>query len=109
MAAIEEESKLKGGHAQAVKAGGMRIVQHKSTGVSSGAAAATTDKCSAAVDVANAALKVSTSPPKQPVVPVHAHNDYPTEAVQKTHDKPMPSHDIRQHHCPKPVIHQPRK
>jgi hypothetical protein len=49
------------------------------------------------------------SPPKQTVVPVHAHNDYPTEAVQKTHDKPMPSHDMRQHFCPKPSIHQPRK
>jgi len=102
MAAMEDECKLKGGHAQAVKAGGMRIVQHKNT-------TADKEKTAAASDEANLALKVCTSPPKQTVVPVHAHNDYPTVAVQKTHDKPLPSHDIRQHHCPKPTIHQPRK
>jgi len=49
------------------------------------------------------------SPPKQTVVPVHAHNDYPTQAVQKTHDKPMPTHEVRQHTSMKPTIHQPRK
>lgn len=49
------------------------------------------------------------SPPKQSVVPVHAHNDYPTQAVQKTHEKPMPTHEMRQHTCTKPTIHQPRK
>ncbi|XP_015370250.1 PREDICTED: uncharacterized protein LOC107166196 [Diuraphis noxia] len=96
-----DESKLKGGHAQAVKAGGMRIVQHKNP---------VADKISAAAsDEANSVLKVSTSPPKQTVVPVHAHNDYPTQAVQKTHDKPTPSHEMRQHTCTKPTIHQPRK
>ena len=98
---MEDESKLKAGHAQAVKAGGMRIVQHKNVNPNA-------DKNSAA-DEANSVLKVSTSPPKQSVVPVHAHNDYPTQAVQKTHDKPMPSHEMRQHTCTKPTIHQPRK
>ncbi|CAH1736039.1 unnamed protein product [Aphis gossypii] len=84
-----------------VKAGGMRIVQHKNVN-------STADKNSAA-DEANSVLKVSTSPPKQSVVPVHAHNDYPTQAVQKTHEKPMPTHEMRQHTCTKPTIHQPRK
>ncbi|NP_001155717.1 death-associated protein isoform X1 [Acyrthosiphon pisum] len=100
---MEDESQLKGGHAQAVKAGGMRIVQHKNLNSAA-------DKISAAAsDEANSVLKVSTSPPKQTVVPVHAHNDYPTQAVQKTHDKPTPSHEMRQHTCTKPTIHQPRK
>lgn len=48
------------------------------------------------------------SPPKQSVVPVHARNDYPTQAVQKTHDKLMPSHEMK-HTSTKPTIHQPRK
>jgi len=101
---MEDECKFKAGHAQAVKAGGMRIVQHKNN------APGDKVKCNVpAADVANSVLKISTSPPKQVAVPVHAHNDYPTGAVQKTHDKPVPSHDIRQYSCPKPTIHQPRK
>ncbi|XP_050525008.1 death-associated protein 1 [Daktulosphaira vitifoliae] len=98
---MENETELKGGHPQAVKAGGMRIVQHKSN--------SDKESKSSASDVANSVLKVSTSPPKQNVVPVHNHNDYPTQAVQKTHNKPLPSHDPRQHHAPKPTIHQPSK
>ncbi|XP_022165211.1 uncharacterized protein LOC111030145 [Myzus persicae] len=98
---MEDENKLKGGHAQAVRAGSRRIVQHKNP---------SSDKISAAAsDEANSVLKVSTSPPKQTVVPVHAHNDYPTQAVQKTHDKPTPSHEMRQHTSTRPTIHQPRK
>lgn len=51
------------------------------------------------------------SPPKTSAVsgaPIHGHADFTSEAVQKCHEKPLPTHDVRGN-CVKPVIQQPRK
>jgi len=103
-----EETELKGGHPPAVKAGGMRIKQHK--GPKEDKEGKIT-KEKEQVDEGNATLKVSTSPPKSLTIsgaPARGHADFPAEAVQSFHEKPVPTHDSR--HVTKPtVIHQPRK
>ncbi|KAJ8672510.1 hypothetical protein QAD02_003769 [Eretmocerus hayati] len=103
MSSPSEESKLKAGHPPAVKAGGMRITQHKNP-----------DK-----DREIKALKdpeepkPSTSPPKSIIVSgaqTKGNADFPPEAVQHFHDKPMPTHDARPAHNSRPItINQPRK
>uniref|UniRef100_A0A1B6MH05 Death-associated protein 1 n=1 Tax=Graphocephala atropunctata TaxID=36148 RepID=A0A1B6MH05_9HEMI len=100
-----EEKELKAGHPPAVKAGGMRITQ-RHTGPK--------EPCNVVPDDENnAALKVSTSPPKAVTIsgaPVRGHADFPVEAVQSFHEKPQPTHDSRPGHSSKPQnIHQPRK
>jgi len=103
-----EETELKGGRPPAVKAGGMRITQHKSPKEDK---EGKITKEKEQVDEGNATLKVSTSPPKSLTIsgaPVRGHADFPAEAVQSFHEKPVPTHDSR--HATKPtVIHQPRK
>ncbi|KAL1115492.1 hypothetical protein AAG570_007521 [Ranatra chinensis] len=94
-----------------LKAGGMRITQHKSP---KGAAGSSQDKLADDADLNNAALKVSTSPPKTTTIsgaPMRGHSDFPTEAVQSFHDKPVPTHDTsRANAAGRPnIIHQPRK
>lgn len=53
------------------------------------------------------------SPPKAVTnsgAPVRGHADFPTEAVQSFHEKPLPTHDSRPAHSNKPGhIQQPRK
>lgn len=53
------------------------------------------------------------SPPKSMTIsgaPVRGHADFPTEAIQSFHDKPVPTHDSRPANIGKPnIIHQPRK
>lgn len=52
------------------------------------------------------------SPPKTMIisgVPTKGHADFPPEAVQHYHDKPVPSHDARQSFSRPVVIQQPRK
>ncbi|KAG8224542.1 hypothetical protein J437_LFUL002146 [Ladona fulva] len=103
-----EESQLKAGHPPAVKAGGMRITQHKSPKDES----KETKPCKEEEMDPTTSLKVSSSPPKTVTVsgaPVRGNADFPVEAVQAFHDKPRPTHDVHSHH-PKPGhIHQPRK
>ena len=51
------------------------------------------------------------SPPNVSAVsgaPTHGHSDYPSEAVQKFHDKPIPTHEQRGA-SKKPIIQQPKK
>lgn len=101
MSSKNENCELKAGHPPAVKAGKMRITQHKSSHDSS---------TQMIPDEANV-LKLSASPPKTTVVsgaPVHGHADYPAEAVLKFHEKPLPTHESR---CStvKPFIQQPKK
>lgn len=102
-----EESELKAGHPPAVKAGGMRITQHKTTREEKDA------KVTKEVAESESTLRLSTSPPKTVSIsgaPVRGHADFPTEAVQSFHDKPVPTHDVRPAHVSKPnIIHQPRK
>ncbi|KAG8337095.1 hypothetical protein J6590_031072 [Homalodisca vitripennis] len=54
-----------------------------------------------------------TTPPKAVTIsgaPVRGHADFPVEAVQSFHEKPLPTHDSRPAHSSKPQqIHQPRK
>ncbi|GLH11366.1 hypothetical protein R5R35_001476 [Gryllus longicercus] len=106
MSSSEEE--LKAGHPPAVKAGGMRITQHKGPRDEK---EAKTPKEVPENDTST--LKVSTSPPKSLTIsgaPVRGHADFPTEAVQSFHEKPVPTHDARPAHVSKPnIIHQPRK
>jgi hypothetical protein len=56
-------------------------------------------------------VHIVSSPPKSLTIsgaPVRGHADFPAEAVQSFHEKPVPTHDSR--HVTKPtVIHQPRK
>lgn len=98
---MSDDKELKGGHAPAIKAGGMRITQHKGSH----------DKSGGTDEVMNQALKVSTSPPKTTAIagaPIRGHADFPPEAVQSFHDKPSPG--VEKSHCNKPtMIQQPRK
>jgi len=103
-----EDTERKGGRPPAVKAGGMRITQHK--GPKEDKEGKIT-KEKEQVDEGNATLKVSTSPPKSLTIsgaPVRGHADFPAEAVQSFHEKPVPTHDSRPVTKPT-VIHQPRK
>lgn len=53
-----------------------------------------------------------TSPPKMTTVsgaPIKGNNDFPTEAVQSFHTKPLPTHDARPTHDRPTNIQQPRK
>ncbi|XKL63354.1 hypothetical protein PGB90_005718 [Kerria lacca] len=98
----KNECELKAGHPPAVKAGKMRITQHKQSHDSNYQTCSSED---------TNLLKLSTSPPKTNSVsgaPVHGHGDFPTEAVQKFHEKPLPTHEQR---CSgiKPKIQQPKK
>ncbi|KAE8747211.1 hypothetical protein FOCC_FOCC006078 [Frankliniella occidentalis] len=102
-----DESNLKAGHPPAVKAGGMRITQHKST----------KEKPEKDVNAEEGddhinSLTASTSPPKTTLVsgaPVRGNADFPTEAVQHFHNKPQPTHDARPTHDKANHIQQPRK
>nr|CAD7262057.1 unnamed protein product [Timema shepardi] len=93
-----------------VKAGGMRITQHKG---SKDEKESKPSKEKEQLEPEAGSLKVSTSPPKSLTIsgaPVRGNADFPTEAVQSFHDKPVPTHDPRPAHSTKPsVIHQPRK
>ncbi|PSN36392.1 Death-associated protein 1 [Blattella germanica] len=104
-----EETELKGGHPPAVKAGGMRITQHKSP--KDDKEGKNIKEKEQAEETTNSTLKVSTSPPKSLTIsgaPVRGHADFPTEAVQSFHEKPVPTHDPRPMTKPT-IIHQPRK
>ncbi|XP_063217056.1 death-associated protein 1 [Bacillus rossius redtenbacheri] len=108
-----EESDLKAGHPPAVKAGGMRITQHKGPKEDK-ESKPSKEKDSAEVETGGAgALKVSTSPPKTTMIsgaPVRGHADFPAEAVQSFHEKPVPTHDARSTSNTRPnIIQQPRK
>jgi len=106
MSSTEEKPDLKAGHAPAVKAGGMRIIQHKhgepikpekpepeeeeEYGAEPNLSKA--EKHNQSVIIAGAVTK--------------GDRDFPPEAVKSYHDKPIPAKDKRpmhtQHH-----IHQP--
>ncbi|XP_067005305.1 death-associated protein 1 [Anabrus simplex] len=106
-----EETGLKAGHPPAVKAGGMRITQHK--GLHEKEPKSPKDAKETGELDASSTLKVSTSPPKTVSIsgaPVRGNADFPTEAVQSFHDKIIPAHDNRNPNSSRPhVIQQPRK
>ncbi|KAF2900353.1 hypothetical protein ILUMI_05835 [Ignelater luminosus] len=93
----ESECQLKAGHPPAVKAGGMRITQHKVPKEPAGLSEDTTG------------LKVSGSPPKATTISgaiPKGNADFPAEAVQNIHkEKPPVIHTTKT-----PItIQQPRK
>ncbi|XP_065287026.1 death-associated protein 1 [Dermacentor albipictus] len=108
MSAVEEASELKGGHPPAVKAGGMRITQHKPGG-------ATHEKAPELKkdEGDDADEQVCASPPKQHLVisgvVARGDADFPAEAVQAFHNKPHPSHEYRASSSKPTIIQQPRK
>ncbi|GIY88830.1 hypothetical protein CEXT_733711 [Caerostris extrusa] len=105
MSSTESASELKAGHPPAVKAGGMRITQHK---VPSHDKPVEVKKTEGEEEE----VQVTPSPPKQQLIISGAlargDADFPAEAVQAFHNKPAPSHDFRQVTKPN-IIHQPRK
>ncbi|XP_056633346.1 death-associated protein 1 [Diorhabda sublineata] len=97
MSSPKQESVLKAGHPPAVKAGGMRITQHK------------TRKDSGGLTEDVTGITVTGSPPKTTTVSgavVKGHADFPAEAVQSFHKEKPPVN-----HPTKPLTHiqQPRK
>ncbi|XP_032686556.1 death-associated protein 1 [Odontomachus brunneus] len=103
MSSEVDECKLKGGHPPAVKAGGMRITQHKTP----------KDERETKSNKDMEESRPSSSPPKTMIisgVPAKGNADFPPEAVQHFHEKPTPTHDARPAHCSRPIIiQQPRK
>ncbi|KAJ3649226.1 hypothetical protein Zmor_020979 [Zophobas morio] len=93
----KSECELKAGHPPAVKAGGMRITQHKTRKDSGGLTEDTTG------------ITISGSPPKPTTISgaiPKGHADFPAEAVQSFHkEKPAVNHPMKPQ-CP---IQQPRK
>ncbi|GJQ79224.1 hypothetical protein Trydic_g5468 [Trypoxylus dichotomus] len=97
MSSANSETELKAGHPPAVKAGGMRITQHKTHKEQSGFSEDITG------------LKVSGSPPKVTTISgaiPKGNADFPPEAVQCFHKEKPPAI-----HSTKPIINiqQPRK
>lgn len=97
MSSPKNDTVLKAGHPPAVKAGGMRITQHKTRKDSGGLSEDTTG------------LTVSASPPKNLTISgvvSKGYADFPTEAVQSFHKEKPPVQ-----HAQKPMcnIQQPRK
>jgi len=105
---MNAESSLKGGHPPAVKAGGMRISQHKAEKEVSGTPPQTDPDDE----------EIPESPPKTAIkqiingVVAKGDADFPTEAVKAFHDnKPQPTHEYRSagNHAKPMMIHQPKK
>lgn len=102
-----EETTLKAGHPPAVKAGGMRISQHKPNKDKP-----EKDANSEEGDDHINSFAAVTSPPKMTTIsgaPIRGNADFPTEAVQHFHNKPVPTHDARPTHDKPNNIQQPRK
>jgi len=102
---------LKGGHAPAVKVGGMRVVQHKKE----------SDKGdTSAVMTPEEQLEYGSSPPKDGTTVVSGavvkeeeskkgDKDFTAQAVKSFHDKPQPTHDVKPRQPQNsPHINQPR-
>ncbi|XP_074102435.1 death-associated protein 1 [Cotesia typhae] len=98
-----DECKLKAGHPPAVKAGGMRITQHKIP----------RDEREAKPSKDSIESKPSSSPPKTIMIsgaPAKGNADFPPEAIQHFHEKPTPTHEARSANSSRAIIiQQPRK
>jgi len=103
-----DDSEIKGGHLPAVKAGGMRITQHKPPQEKS-----EPPKEKPEQEDEEEEEILEPSPPKPQImisgVLARGDADFPTQAVQATHTKPQPSHEYRAGNQRPNVIHQPRK
>ncbi|XP_013401611.1 death-associated protein 1 isoform X2 [Lingula anatina] len=108
---MSSQEDLKAGHAPAVKAGGMRITQHKSPAASG----ATPEKKSEeiAAEEEEYGSEPKTDKHHQQVLVSGAvtkgDKDFTTEAVKAIHEKPRPAKDARPNHPHVHNINQPRK
>ncbi|XP_076368512.1 death-associated protein 1-like [Tachypleus tridentatus] len=109
MSSTEENQELKAGHPPAVKAGGMRITQHKPSVHEK----VTEPPKKEDDEEEETEVQVSKSAPKQQLIISGAlargDSDFPPEAVRAFHEKPTPSKDNRNISNKPAVIHQPRK
>ncbi|KAG5894939.1 hypothetical protein JTB14_023288 [Gonioctena quinquepunctata] len=97
MSSPKQESELKAGHPPAVKAGGMRITQHK------------TRKDSGGISEDVTGITMTGSPPKTTTISgaiPKGHADFPAEAVQSFHKEKPPASHVNK---PSINIQQPRK
>uniref|UniRef100_T1J5L1 Death-associated protein 1 n=1 Tax=Strigamia maritima TaxID=126957 RepID=T1J5L1_STRMM len=106
-----EDIDLKAGHPPAVKAGGKRITQHKPPSERERHDSKSSDKGSG--DDNDEEVQKPPSPPKQQLLisgaPARGDADFPTQAVQATHVKPLAAHEFRASSQKPSVIQQPRK
>lgn len=102
----QEDPELKAGHAPAVKAGGMRIVQHKHGNEPKPEQPTKEDE-----------EEFGTSPPKADThhssvlvsgAQTKGDKDFTPEAIKQFHEKPLPKNDCRPVNKPH-NIHQPGK
>ncbi|XP_041467004.1 death-associated protein 1-like [Lytechinus variegatus] len=97
---------LKGGHAPAVKVGGMRIPGKVHP-----------EKATKEPDVEDEEYEETSgkSPPANETrvlisgAPSHGNKDFPPEAIKQFHEKPMPTHQKNVSTKPIKVVQQPRK
>jgi len=101
-----ETTELKGGHAPAVKAGGMRVAQHKPSKPEEKPAPAAAEEGDE-----EQAVAVKEKPASVMIAGFESQGDkdFPPAAVKSFHEKPMPTHDKRPNHTPVKQIQQPRK
>lgn len=103
--AAAETQELKGGHAPAVKAGGMRIVQHKHPKADEKAAKPTEEEIEEFGEDGKKEEKKDVVVSGAVTVETKA---YPEDAVKSFHEKPVPTHQMV--NSPKPkIIQQPKK
>jgi len=125
-ASSDPEQELKAGHPPAVKAGGMRIAQHKPPHLEKNRTASNSESNSAeggdekaegenGLDEKGEITLVEKNTIKDKLVISGAVTkgdaDFPPEAVKAFHEKPIPVHENRQNPPNKPPMHinQPRK
>lgn len=100
------ECQLKAGHLPAVKVAGMRVVQrtHSSSSTSDKNDVAGDNTVTDAVSFApkTVAKSLGGAPPIDTI-------PYQAEAVKQFHDKPEPTHDLRNHSTKPHNIQQPKK
>ncbi|XP_026320240.1 death-associated protein 1 [Hyposmocoma kahamanoa] len=101
MSSTEETSQLKAGHPPAVKAGGMRITQHKSPHAKDAKEPANEDMTGL-----SGPSPVPTNPVSIAGAPNRGDRDFTPEAARVAHSPKPPSHiNVK----PAPHIQQPRK
>jgi len=112
MSSVSENCDLKGGHAPAVKVGGMRVVQHKRQSESEKAPEEKSTEESETVveDEENQVETEPTSEEKATEAYQKTNKDFPKQAISSFHTKPTPTKDLNAHAKPHhQQIQQPRK
>ncbi|XP_045609397.1 death-associated protein 1 homolog [Procambarus clarkii] len=109
-----EEIEVKAGHPPAMKVGGVRIPQRRRSAEEKEGTPPKPRKDSENDEEDDEEQLVAKSPPRAPIVVSgvvgKVDRDFPTAAVKHTHEKPVPTHEVRTAHNTKPpVIQQPRK